>query len=240
MSDINENKTKLDNLLNSINDELQTIPEQWHEPKSDELEQFKKSSFYHNWKGRFESLGLYGVLSIPNTTFEEWLWWFHEWAEALVDEFNKFRKQVYEALRLFQGYLDGLKHDLDNLGKRVDALEQLTKELQNQIKNLGDEINNIKKQINQQGDDINDLKKRVAQLENENAQLKDGLGKILQRLQNQGAWHAGNTIYNGDFNDGQSVASGTINVYGINKDGGYYIKTHTGGDRDGDIVQGLN
>ena len=75
-----DNKAEFDKIMDVINAKIQTIPEQWHEPKSDELEQFKKSAFYHNWYGRFHSLGLYGVLAIPNTTFEEWLWWFHEWA----------------------------------------------------------------------------------------------------------------------------------------------------------------
>ncbi|WP_273392821.1 hypothetical protein [Actinobacillus porcinus] len=228
-----DNKAEFDKIMNVINAKIQTIPDQWHEPMSDELEQFKKSAFYHNWYGRFHSLGLYGVLAIPNTTFEEWLWWFHEWAEALIDDYNQFKKDVYNALKLLQQYLDDLKKDVDLVKDKIKEIENTIHEIQQQVKQLQDEIQNVK-------NEIKNLKQEIQNLKQDNEGLKNALQKILQKLIDQGAWHAGDTIYNGDFNAGQSIASGTINVYGITAGGNYYIKTHAGGDHDGDIVQGLN
>lgn len=237
---MSDSKKDFEKIMDVINAKIQTIPDEWHEPKSDELEQFKKSSFYHNWYGRFHSLGLYGVLAIPNTTFEEWLWWFHEWAEALIDDYNAFKRDVYNALKLLQQYLDDLKDDLDKTKDRVTNLEKDVKEINKQIKQMGEEIKNINENIEKMGDQIKNLQETVQNLQGDNKDLKNALGKVLQKLIDQGAWHEGDNIFTGDFNDNQSIASGNINVYGITAGGNYFIKTHAGGDRDGDIVQGLN
>ena len=59
--------------------------EEYKQPVIDDLNQFEKNWFYNNWEVRFRqiasfsALGTRGVIAIPNTTFEEWLYWFHEW-----------------------------------------------------------------------------------------------------------------------------------------------------------------
>lgn len=68
-------------------------------PTEDELRQFRKSKFYHNWYWRFHQLGLIGTIDIPNTTFEEWLIWFQRWAELFTEDYNQFKQLVFEALQ---------------------------------------------------------------------------------------------------------------------------------------------
>lgn len=99
------------------------------QPTAMELAQFHKSHFYHNWLHRyrrlfaFGPLGNHGVIAIPNTTFEEWLYWFSEWAEAFMDDYNAFKKLVFEALLLIEKHLEAVDAELENHESRITANE---------------------------------------------------------------------------------------------------------------------
>lgn len=96
------------------------------QPTAMELAQFQKSHFYHNWLHRyrrlfaFGPLGNHGVNAIPNTTFEEWLYWFSEWAEAFADDYNTFKKLVFEALLLIEKHLEAVDGELQNHEERIN------------------------------------------------------------------------------------------------------------------------
>ena len=88
--------------------------EEYKQPVIDDLNQFEKNWFYNNWEVRFRqiasfsALGTRGVIAIPNTTFEEWLYWFHEWLvsfseDSRLDLFGKYSS--FKAIRLFLLYL---------------------------------------------------------------------------------------------------------------------------------------
>ena len=91
-------KANFNAIMSEINGFMEYHKQQETPPSISELDQFHKTWFYNNWLVRFRklnafsNLGTRGVIAIPNTTFEEWLWWFHEWAEALTDDYNKFKE----------------------------------------------------------------------------------------------------------------------------------------------------
>lgn len=89
--------------------------------------------------------------------------------------------------------------------------------------------------INEILDRLSELENRVDELERQLASSNNAIEKIINRLQEQGAWQGG---LNGDFVPGQSVASGNINVFGNDYD--HYIKTHNDPARDGDMIQGVD
>lgn len=222
---------KFEKIMNEINGYMDYHKNQVTPPTIDELDQFHKTWFYNNWQVRFRrlasftNLGARGVIAIPNTTFEEWLWFFHEWAEALTDDYNEFKKMVYEALLMIQKHLEAIDKLLQNHEQRITKLENDIKEIKQEIKNLGDEITQIKK-------DITNIQQ---QLGHNNSALE----KILQQLKNIGVWNqTGGTIFEGDFVPGKSIAGGNINIFGGAQDGEAWIRTNNG-QSENDITAGI-
>lgn len=222
---------KFEKIMNEINGYMDYHKNQETPPAIDELDQFHKTWFYNNWQVRFRrlasftNLGSRGVIAIPNTTFEEWLWWFHEWAEALTDDYNEFKKMVYEALLMIQKHLEAIDKVIKNHEDRITKLENDVKQIKQEVKNLGDEINNIKQ-------DITNIKQQLGN--NNNA-----LEKILQALKNIGVWNqTGGTIFEGEFAPGKSIAGGNINIFGGAQDGGSWIRTNAG-QTENDITAGI-
>ena len=229
---------KFEQIMNEVNGYMDYHKNQETPPAIADLDQFHKTWFYNNWRVRFRrlssftNLGARGVIAIPNTTFEEWLWWFHEWAEALTDDYNEFKKMVYEALLMIQKHLEAIDKVLKDHEQRITNIENEVKEIKQEIKNLGDEITQVKKDIQNLGDQISNIQR---QLGNSN----DALGKILQGLKNAGVWNqTGGTIFEGQFNPGMAVAGGNINVFGGAQDGGSWIRTN-GGQTENDITAGI-
>lgn len=229
---------KFQKIMNEINGYMDYHKNQETPPAIDELDQFHKTWFYNNWSVRFRrlasftNLGARGVIAIPNTTFEEWLWWFHEWAEALTDDYNAFKKMVYEALLMIQKHLEAIDKVLKNHEDRITTLENEIKSIKQEIKNLHDEITNIKQ-------DITNLRNDVNNIQNQLGKNNGALEKILQSLKNIGVWNqTGGTIFEGEFAPGKSVAGGNINIFGGAQDGGSWIRTNPG-QTENDITAGI-
>lgn len=229
---------KFQKIMNEINGYMDYHKNQETPPALDELDQFHKTWFYNNWSVRFRrlasftNLGARGVIAIPNTTFEEWLWWFHEWAEALTDDYNEFKKMVYEALLMIQKHLEAIDKVLKNHEDRITTLENEIKSIKQEIKNLHDEITNIKQ-------DITNLRNDVNNIQNQLGKNNGALEKILQSLKNIGVWNqTGGTIFEGEFAPGKSVAGGNINIFGGAQDGGSWIRTNPG-QTENDITAGI-
>ena len=229
---------KFEQIMNEVNGYMGYHKNKETPPTIDDLDQFHKTWFYNNWSVRFRRLASYtnlgarGVIAIPNTTFEEWLWWFHEWAEALTDDYNEFKRMVYEALLMIQKHLEAIDKVLKDHEQRIINLENEVKEIKQEIKNLGDEITQVKKDIQNLGDQITNIQRHLG---NSN----DALGKILQGLKNAGVWNqTGGTIFEGQFNPGMAVAGGNINIFGGAQDGDSWIRTN-GGQTENDITAGI-
>lgn len=122
-------------VINNINDYLEKINDYQVNHQSEfglpieELGQFRKSWFYNNWQARFRKiqsfngLGLTGVINTPNTTFEEWLWYFHEWSESYMDDYNKFKELMFQALLVIEKHLEAVDSEVEDHEKRVTELE---------------------------------------------------------------------------------------------------------------------
>ena len=141
----------------------------FHHPTIAELDHFKKSWFYDDWCVRFRklnafnALGTKGVIAIPNTTFEEWLYWFQEWAIAWMDDYNQFKKMVYEALQLIEKHLEAIDKTLEDHEKRIEKIEDEIKDIYNKIKQLQDEIDKINNEIQDIYNKISNLQNQVNQ-----------------------------------------------------------------------------
>lgn len=162
-------------VINNINDYLKKINDYQVNHQTEfglpieELGQFRKSWFYHNWQTRFRKvqsfngLGLTGVINTPNTTFEEWMWWFHEWSESFNDDYNKFKELMFQALLVIEKHLEGVDTELqdhenritDNTNRldnddtklneheqRLDGHDQRLDGLDHEMENHVDKINN--------------------------------------------------------------------------------------------------
>lgn len=229
---------KFDKIMNEINGFMGWHKNQETPPTIDELDQFHKTWFYNNWSVRFRrlatftNLGARGVIAIPNTTFEEWLWYFHEWAEALTDDYNEFKKMVYEALLMIQKHLEAIDKLLQNHEQRITKIENDIKNIKQEIKQLGDEITNVKK-------DISNIHNQITNIQQQLGSSNDALQKILQQLKQIGVWNqTGGTIFEGQFAPGMGIAGGNINVFGGTQDGGSWIRTNNG-QTENDITAGI-
>lgn len=111
-----------------------------------ELAQFQRGRFYRNWRIRFQELGRIGVIAIPNTTFEEWLIWFEQWANALVDDYNKFKELMDDVIAVFEKHLEMLDREVAQIIERLKEIQKEIDHLQDQINNIQNEINNINNQ----------------------------------------------------------------------------------------------
>lgn len=159
----------------------------FHHPTIAELDHFKKSWFYDDWCVRFRklnafnALGTKGVIALPNTTFEEWLYWFQEWAIAWMDDYNQFKKMVYEALQLIEKHLEAIDKTLEDHEKRIEKIEDEIQDIYNKIKQLQDEIDKINNEIQDIYNKISNLQNQV----NQNTQdIKNLANKEQQDIDN--------------------------------------------------------
>lgn len=195
-----------------------------------EFEQFKKGWFYHNWYHRFARLGSVGVISIPNTTLEEFIYWLYEWSIKFTDDYNKFKKLVWEAIKLHEEHLTILDNKVKELENRVDELER-------QIGLIWQKINEILEQIQQIWTKIDELQNTINNLQDQINELKannEKLNKIIQNLTNSGAWNPNTN----DFYDDRNIATGNINFFGGSQDGGSFIRTNNG-HTENDVTAGI-
>ncbi len=195
-----------------------------------EFEQFKKSWFFHNWHHRFARLGNVGVISIPNTTLEEFIYWLYEWSIKFTDDYNKFKKLVFEAIKLHEEHLNILDNKVKDLEERVTELERQVNLLWQKINEILEQINQIWTKIDELQNTINNLQQQINELKANNEKLN----KIIQNLTNSGAWNPNTN----DFNSGRNIATGNINFFGGSTDGGSFIRTNNG-STENDVTAGI-
>lgn len=156
------NSAEYQHLMDTIDDMLHT----WEKydkithPVSDELDQFRKSWFYNNWCVRFRQLmaftplGTRGVIAIPNTTFEEWLWWFHEWAEAFMDDYNEFKKLVFHAISVIEKHLEIIDKEIEDIDKEIDEINKHLQKIDKEIIDIYHKIDNLQHEVDKNTSDI--------------------------------------------------------------------------------------
>lgn len=134
-----------------------------------DLEQFRKSWFYNDWLWRFRRLmsftplGTRGVIAIPNTTFEEWLYWFYQWAQAFEDDYNAFKKLVLEAIQVIEKHLELIDKEIDDIQSHLKKIDQEITNINNEINNINNQIKKLQDQVKQAEQDANDAKNTADQ-----------------------------------------------------------------------------
>lgn len=179
---INDVMNQIQSYIDNYDDFEQNGPKDsdQHQPTIGELDQFRKDWFYDDWQIRFRELnafyplGTKGVVAIPNTTFEEWLYWFQQWAIAFEQDYNKFKKLVFDTISLIEKHLEAIDKTLEDHEKRIEALE-------GEVKQLQDEVAQMQQEIQQLQNDVNQIKQQIQDIYNK---LNDINNKI-QDLQNQ-------------------------------------------------------
>ena len=75
----------------------------------------------------------------------------------------------------------------------------------------------------------------IKALETKVNRIESALNKIIENLENSGAWTGGLT---GGFNSGRNIATGNINIFGGATDGNSFIRTNSG-QTENDLAGGL-
>lgn len=101
-----------------------------------------------------------------------------------------------------------------------------------------EQIELIWEEIQKIWDAIHALEEGLADSNGNIAKLTDALIKILQNLQNSGAWASKGNILDGNFVQNRNIATGNINVFGGTPDGNSYIRTNNG-KTENDLVGGI-
>ena len=228
-------------IIAKINDQLQISDNSISKPTIDELNQFQKTWFYHNWDIRFRklasfsALGTRGAIAIPNTTFEEWLYWFHEWAIHFADDYNEFKKLVYQAIKLLEKHMEVIDKRLSAIENRLTEIEKELKDIYNKIAQINKEISDLQNRVAKLEKDLQDKYNELLNKHNKNeeriAALEWQLQQIVNNLKGSGAMNSNGTM-------AHNIAYGTINVFGGSTDGGSYIRSNNG-RTENDITAGI-
>lgn len=120
-------------------------------PTADELAAFAKTDFYQSWKKRFDklaNLGATGVIATPNTTFDEWLYYFKQWSELYATDYQNFKDMADDAVRsLNNGYKQN-KEDYALMASDIQTgfenTSQTMKDIMGDVANLKNQVNNLK------------------------------------------------------------------------------------------------
>ena len=102
-----------------------------------------------------------------------------------------------------------------------------------------EEIEKLWAEIQKLWNAIRDLQGKVGKLEGSVGDMYSAVEKILTNLKNSGEWkQTGDTVFKGKFNDGRSIATGNINIFGGTPDGNSYIRTNNGSSEN-DLAGGV-
>lgn len=187
----------MQNMIDSFNANQGNQGTEVH-PTTDELDQFHKSWFYNNWSVRFRRLmsftplGTRGVIAIPNTTFEEWLWWFHEWMQAFMEDYNAFKKLVLEAIQAIEKHLELIDKEIDDIEKHLQDIDDHLKRIDEEINQINQKLQDLQNQINEINqkiqnlqDQINNLTNKVNQNDQAHKNEENHLQQEIDDLRNQ-------------------------------------------------------
>ena len=241
MSEDNNKDLTFAEIIAKINEQLQISDNSFSKPTIDELNQFQKTWFYHNWDLRFRKLASYsalgtrGAIAIPNTTFEEWLYWFHEWAIHFADDYNEFKKLVYQAIKLLEKHMEVIDKRLTAIEDRLTEIEKELKDIYNKIAQINKDIANLQERVTHLENDLQTKYNELLEKHNNNVQriaaLEWQLQQIVNNLKASGAMNSNGTM-------AHNIAYGNINLFGGSTDGGSYIRSNNG-RTENDITAGI-
>lgn len=164
-------------------------------PTAEELKVFAKTDFYQGWKKRFDklaNLGATGVIATPNTTFDEWLYYFKQWSELYATDYQSFKDMADDAVRsLNDGYKqnkEDYKTMADNIQTGFENTSQTMKDIMGDVANLKNQVNNLESNTQPNADLkiglIKETQDRIAGDNNLQAQINTTKTEITDTLSN--------------------------------------------------------
>lgn len=162
-------------------------------PTADELKAFAKTDFYQGWKKRFDklaNLGATGVIATPNTTFDEWLYYFKQWSELYANDYQNFKDMADDAVRSLNNGYQQNKEDYALMANDIQTGFENTSQT---MKNIMSDVANLQNQVGKLQSDTQP-----------NAALKNGL---IEETQNR---IAGDNDLQAQINTTQSQITDTL------------------------------
>lgn len=125
-----------------------------------EIAQLQKSWFYNAWVDRFKALrafdqGRQGVIQLPNTTFEEWLYWFQQWSKEYQEDYNQFKQLTFEAILLFEKHMELLDDNVIDQNTKLSSMQQTVADTNATAKQVKEDSDAAIKRITQLATDAN-------------------------------------------------------------------------------------
>lgn len=117
-------------------------------PTADELAAFAKTDFYQDWKKRFDklaNLGATGVIATPNTTFDEWLYYFKQWSELYATDYQNFKDMADDAVRSLN---NGYKQNKEDYALMASDIQTGFENTSQTMKDIMSDVANLKNQVN--------------------------------------------------------------------------------------------
>lgn len=102
-----------------------------------------------------------------------------------MDDYNQFKKMVYEALQLIEKHLEAIDKTLEDHEKRIEKIEDEIQDIYNKIKQLQDEIDKINQEIQNIYNKIQDVYNRISDLQNQINNLRNKEQQDVDRLQKE-------------------------------------------------------
>lgn len=106
---------KIDKLIADIKFIKRHHPEMFES----EIGLFSHSVFYRNWAHRFRTLGLSGVVAIPNTSFDEWLIWFRDWMSKFTENYEDFKDLVDKTFSDIADEINNINNNITTINNSV-------------------------------------------------------------------------------------------------------------------------
>lgn len=170
----NDPTTNADNVINGVNTSLGLNDTINSTDVPDELLPFNEAQFYHDWKLRFKQLGLIGAISLPNTTFQEWLYWFHEWATTFTKDYKAFNQLTYDTLQALNQRMTIQDTNIDQMLTSNQAIVEQDKLLQQRLSDYLDQFVDLKNQVNTFQTSLNDVWRAINALSGQYTWLQYG------------------------------------------------------------------
>ena len=220
-----------------------------------------RDEFFLNYRGRYSSYWVerWGLIPELPTSFDnansiyELIAWLQRAFKQLLDDFVALESELEDFKNAFTELLENLvpllirrymasKEADDWFTEKADRYYQtvIKPYIDNEVHKLNEridrEVQTLNNRIDREVKALNDrITSEVNRLDGKTQVLETALMKLINNLENSGAWSGGLT---GGLNSGRNLATGNINLFGGTADGSSFIRTNNG-QTENDLAGGV-
>ena len=222
---------------------------------------YNTEDFFKNYRGRYSSYWVerWGLIPELPTSFDnansiyELLAWLQRAFKQLLDDFVALESELEDFKNAFTELLENLvpllirrymasKEVDDWFTEKADRYYQtvikpyIDREVQSLNNRIDREVQALNNRIDREVKVLNDrITSEVNRLDGKTQVFETALMKLINNLENSGAWSGGLT---GGLNSGRNLATGNINLFGGMADGSSFIRTNNG-QTENDLAGGV-